>query len=259
MDKQAFINQIKDGAIQCMKEKKILASLTIAQAIQESGWGDSWLSKNANNLFGIKQWGYPTFVTMPTEEYINGQNVTVNANFRKYNNWAESIMDHANFLLENSRYANLIGLTDANKAAELIREDGYATDPNYTQSLKNIISENNLTQFDVIAPINQVIASFQQAANNEGLRDDSCNALVVDGDRGTHTNQVVAKMSYKYGATGAMVAWIQGRLSDLRFPCGNIDGCFGTKTKTAVQNFQASKGLVPDGCVGPLTTNALLA
>lgn len=53
-----------------MNKYGILVLLTIAQAILESGWGESELTKVANNLFGIKRWGYPDYVEMPTKNYL---------------------------------------------------------------------------------------------------------------------------------------------------------------------------------------------
>lgn len=160
MEQQQFIDSIRDGAIACMKKHGILTSLTIAQAIQEYGWGTSKLAVEANNLFGIKRWGYPSYITLPTTEYVNGQEVAVNADFRKYDNWIESINDHNAFLLENSRYNNLRGCTDYMQACQLIQQDGYATDPNYSNALINIIKQYNLQQYDVIEQGSAVIKSF---------------------------------------------------------------------------------------------------
>lgn len=143
-----FINKVKDGAIEGWKKYKILPSLTIAQAILESGWGKSGLSTKANNLFGVKAFSYPNYVTMPTKEFINGKYITINDKFRKYNNWNESISDHAKFLIDNNRYKALIGVKDYKKACELIQKAGYATEPNYAKLLIQVIEENKLYRFD---------------------------------------------------------------------------------------------------------------
>lgn len=60
-----------------------------------------------------------------------------------------------------------------------------------------------------------------------------------------------------YGSTGSNVTKIQIRLNDLGFNCGTPDGSFGPATKSAVENFQRSRGLTVDGIVGPNTWNAL--
>lgn len=261
MEQQQFINSIKDGAIACMKKYKILASLTIAQAIQESGGGTSQLAVEANNLFGIKRWGYPDYVTLPTTEYTNGQETTVNADFRKYGSWTDSINDHAAFLLENSRYSNLVGCTDYNQACVLISQDGYATDPNYTNSLLQIIKEYDLQQYDILPQENTQIEELQGLLNKLGYRDKNGNVLVVDGSPGPLTKSAAGKAVLTRGCTGNLVKWLQNKLISLGFSCGpcGVDGSFGYATQLAVQRFQAKYGLVPDGSVGPLTWAMLLS
>jgi lysozyme len=75
----------------------------------------------------------------------------VYAVFRKYDSDSESISDHAELLASSSRYSNLIGETVADTAAELVYEDGYATDISYTSKLEKIISEYGLTAWDELA------------------------------------------------------------------------------------------------------------
>ncbi|WP_231169107.1 glycoside hydrolase family 73 protein [Clostridium botulinum] len=101
-----FINSIKDGAISSMKKHGVLASITISQAILESAWGRSQLSSKYKNLFGIKadaSWKGPR-VNMRTGEYRNGSHVMENCGFKVYSSYAESIEDHALFLVNNPRY-----------------------------------------------------------------------------------------------------------------------------------------------------------
>lgn len=113
--------------------------------------GTSQLAIQANNLFGIKGTYNGQYVTMPTREVINGQNVWINANFRKYPNRSASIVDHADFLNQNSRYHNLLGVRDYRTVASLLQQDGYATDPNYTNALISVIQSNNLQEWDTEA------------------------------------------------------------------------------------------------------------
>lgn len=143
-----FINKIKDFAIKDWHENKILPSLTIAQAILESGWGKTGLAIKGNNLFGIKGKYNGSYITMPTKEYINGRWVTVNAAFRKYPSWYESIKDHSTFLRVNPRYHKVIGEKDYKKACTEIWRAGYATDPTYPQKLIKIIEGNDLMAID---------------------------------------------------------------------------------------------------------------
>lgn len=150
MEKQEFISLVKDGAIEGMKQYGVLASLTIAQAILESGWGESGLAKDGYNLFGIKAFDYPEKIKYPTSEWDGTQYVIIDADFRLYNDWNESILDHAKFLVDNERYSNLIGVTDYKEACRLIMEDEYATEPSYDNLLIELIEENGLDQYDVL-------------------------------------------------------------------------------------------------------------
>ena len=77
---------------------------------------------------------------------------TVNAKFRKYPSWAESINDHSDFLLRNSRYKNIIGVKDYTLACQLIHQDGYATSPTYAQTLIKTIEQHSLYEWDVAEP-----------------------------------------------------------------------------------------------------------
>lgn len=128
----------------------ILASLTIAQAILESGNGNSALTTEGNALFGIKvtsSWRGKVW-TGRTVEYNDGTSTVVTAGFRAYDSWEESIEDHSALLLNNSRYSKVIGEKDYRKACQYIAQAGYATDPNYAQKLISLIETNNLTQYD---------------------------------------------------------------------------------------------------------------
>ena len=91
---QAFINAVAPGAMATQRRYGVPAAVTIAQAIDESGWGQSMLATNDHNLFGIKGTGPAGSDVQPTEEYENGQWITTNAPFRVYHNVAQSIEDH---------------------------------------------------------------------------------------------------------------------------------------------------------------------
>ena len=147
MEKKEFINLIEEGAIKGWLEYKVLPSLTMAQAILESGWGKSHIG---NNLFGIKAnsaWK-GTKKAVPTFEYYNGKKVRVIAEFRTYPSFNDSILDHAVFLNVNPRYKKVLGEKNYVYACDAIKAAGYATDPIYSKSLQNIIVSNNLTQYD---------------------------------------------------------------------------------------------------------------
>lgn len=144
----AFINRVSNAALQ--DNSGIFHSITIAQAILESNWGESTLTSKYNNLFGIKGSFNGSSVNMLTGEFFGGAWVTINADFRSYNNYEESIKDHSNFLLENSRY-KLSGVFDATnyiEQANALQKAGYATDPTYAKKLISIIKTFGLDIFD---------------------------------------------------------------------------------------------------------------
>ncbi len=145
-----FIARIKDVAIAAQRQYGVLASLTIAQAILETGWGKSSVG---NNIFGIKaspSWIGKT-VTCKTGEVYGGKPVIINGTFREYASIADSIADHARLFVNNACYHNIIGCTDYRQACRSVQADGYATDPHYADQLIEIIEENNLQWFDSAA------------------------------------------------------------------------------------------------------------
>jgi len=97
-----YIQKWKDVAIQNMKEFHIPASITLAQAILESGDGNSDLAKASNNHFGIKchEW---------KGERVYYDDDKKGECFRKYKNASESFDDHSQFL-KRERYASLFEL-----------------------------------------------------------------------------------------------------------------------------------------------------
>ena len=144
-----FLSKIKVGAISGWHKYGILPSVTAAQAALESAWGTSKLSLPPNNnLFGIKGSYNGQSVQFPTWEVINGQNVTVNASFRKYPDWNASVEDHGSFFHEGPRYLGLIGMRDYAQQARAIKAAGYATDPEYANKLISTIEYNNLQAWD---------------------------------------------------------------------------------------------------------------
>ena len=152
-----FLSAIKQGAMDGAKEG-ILPSITAAQAILESGWGSSELAKVPNNnLFGIKDsedWN-GEIVTVPTQEYLNGDYITVNAAFRKYASWNDSVVDHAKFFTSTEwrkdNYRKVVNETDYRIAAQELKNAGYATDPNYPGKLIRLIEAYKLYEWDAVS------------------------------------------------------------------------------------------------------------
>ena len=183
---QAFIESVAEGAIEGWNEYGVLPSITVAQAILESGWGSSTLSTQAHNLFGIKGSYNGNYVTMSTREVINGQSVYVNAAFRAYANNSESVEDHGNFLYSNSRYSNLLGDTSYTDVAQKLSQDGYATDPYYASSLISLVKTYDLIQLDSIAIANTPVitnkSDYTQTNNGASTTATATYYTVQSGD-----------------------------------------------------------------------------
>lgn len=125
----------------------------IAQAIHESGWGESKLSAKYHNYFGLKcgtKWTGKSVNMSTQEEYSAGTLTTISANFRAYDSMEEGVKGYFEFI-QLARYANLKGITSPRKYLETIITDSYATGKQYVDHVMNLINLYNLTQFDVIA------------------------------------------------------------------------------------------------------------
>ncbi|MGN7389085.1 phage tail protein [Bacillus safensis] len=144
-----FIKKLAPGAQKVYKKYNVLASLVIAQGCLESGFGSSGLSQQANNLFGIKGTYNGKYVLMWTSEQDKKGNVTrIQAKFRKYPSYAESLADLGSLYTRLSRYKDVVGEKDYKKATAAVSKAGYATDINYATKLNSIIFTYKLTQYD---------------------------------------------------------------------------------------------------------------
>lgn len=221
---EQFLEIIKPMVIADMKNSSILASLTASQGLIESNKGNSGLAKKANNLFGIKGSYNGQSVTMPTTEYYNGVKTRVNAAFRKYPSWQESISDHSAMFNRMKRYSNLRGITDYKLACQRVKEDGYATSPTYTSTLIKTVETYKLYEWDAEA-MGTIVDVFQS----------------------------VSKLfpTIRRGMQGEYVRIIQNKVG------AAVDGIFGPRTEKAVKHFQDTHGLLPDGIVGPKTWAAI--
>ena len=110
---------------------------------------------------------------MRTREVYGGRSVYVNANFRAYANNSESVTDHGRFLNVNSRYRNLLGDTNYVSVANKLRQDGYATDPSYANSLINLVRTYNLTQLDSVAFSGKVVTNKNNNGDNSSYNSGS--------------------------------------------------------------------------------------
>ena len=123
-------------------------SVMLAQAALESNYGESQLSLDYHNYFGIKAHGHHRSIRMETTEYYTESPTTITDNFCVYNNPNDCFKDYAELLTENDNYSDAVGAPSPAIAAKALQAGGYATDPNYASKLIQIINDYNLTRFD---------------------------------------------------------------------------------------------------------------
>lgn len=140
---EEYVMKFKDAAVADMARTGVPASITLAQGMYESDYGNSPLAKNANNHFGIKchDWKGDTY---------HQDDDTKDECFRKYNSVLDSYDDHSLFLKNRQRYSSLFQLeiTDYKGWAHGLKKAGYATNPMYAHKLIDIIERYQLHEFD---------------------------------------------------------------------------------------------------------------
>ncbi|MEG2614807.1 MAG: glucosaminidase domain-containing protein [Alistipes sp.] len=142
--KEEYIDRYKSIAVAQMECYGIPASITMAQGILESNAGNSWLSRESNNHFGIKckkNW---------QGERIYHDDDAKGECFRSYPTVEASYYDHAVFLDSQPRYDSLFvySTSDYKSWARGLKAAGYATAPDYAQRLVKIIEDNQLYLLD---------------------------------------------------------------------------------------------------------------
>lgn len=146
-----FVADIWPYAHAASRATGIPAHFMVAQAALETGWGTKQL-KNADgspsyNLFNIKagsSWNGPTTAQKAVSEFESGGWQSHRAAFRSYGGWGEAFADYAKLLIDNPRYAKVLGSEDAAGFAQGLKNAGYATDPSYADKLVRIIGGNTL-------------------------------------------------------------------------------------------------------------------
>ena len=158
MTAKEFIQTYKPFALESERKTGISHLFILAQAALESAWGERTFG---NMLFGIK--ARPE-TSADKKQLLRTTEVLLNANavfpkiisikkradgkytytvldwFRKYETQEECFTDHAQFFFKNKRYAKaLLVKSDPYKFAEEVAKAGYATAPNYADSLKKLI------------------------------------------------------------------------------------------------------------------------
>ncbi|MCD6322720.1 MAG: glucosaminidase domain-containing protein, partial [Clostridiales bacterium] len=152
--KDEFLDFASSLASESMSKTGMSAALQTAQAILETGWGqsipvDKYNGTFSNNLFGIKGVGNNGSVISNTWEVFNEKSYRVDDYFRAYNTVNDSWNDHKSFLLDLSRYETFRAVMhNSADGAWALQKAGYATDPKYAIKLIKIINTYNLNELD---------------------------------------------------------------------------------------------------------------
>ena len=181
-----FLRNIIPAAQNVARGKDIYASVMIAQAALESGWGTSTLSKAPNhNLFGVKGSYNGQSVNMQTLEDSGGQNYySIHANFRKYPSYQESLEDYADKIVNGISGAPLFysgawkSKTNSYQDATAYLTGRYATDTAYASKLNRIIEQFGLTKYDTETAVNMA----EEIASKEETATSGNSYTVVSGD-----------------------------------------------------------------------------
>ena len=152
---QQFIQNLVPSSQKAYQLYQVLPSISLAQAILESDWGESGLSQNYYNLYGVKAGAAEPSVQLETSEYIDGKWITIMAPFRVYNSWAESVEAHAKLLTYGvdwnpKLYEPVLKAKNYKEAAHALQKAGYATDLTYAQKIIHVIETYHLAQYDQI-------------------------------------------------------------------------------------------------------------
>jgi len=154
MTKKEFVQKYQNLMVITTDGTPILPSVKMAQAILESGAGSSSKMMKANAMFGIKGTGLKspywkgTVFNSSTGEVLQGNEVTINANFRAYDTLSDGSRDHTYLLMNLSRYKPVREATTPESQATALQNCGYATATNYASSLIKLIQELDLKELD---------------------------------------------------------------------------------------------------------------
>lgn len=151
---ESFIQLLLPVSQKMYELYNVRPSISIAQAILESDWGESELAADYNNLYGRKTSDLSRAVLMETSEFANGEWIVIQDYFKVYKNVTESIEDHALLMVNGTDwnpalYHPVLEAETYIEATHALQQAGYATDPTYPQKLIDLIEQYELYKYDV--------------------------------------------------------------------------------------------------------------
>lgn len=243
-EKERFIADLYPSAVEVSKETGMAWQTILAQAAQETGWGQHQLP-GTHNIFNIKvdsSW-HGQSKTFNVWEIENGRKVWKDQPFRVYGSDEEALRNRVEFLRDNPRYAKA-GLFDEGtkgnieKEAAALQQAGYASDPHYAEGLVRV---------------------FNSATMQNAIKEAQTLEATGHHSPGTHRHQSAL---LEQGSHGSAVTTLQTDLAKLGYGQDQgqplkADGDFGIRTRHALERFQHDHHLAVDGKVGPLTQQAM--
>lgn len=148
--RRAFLVQIAPEALQSAIDHCVPPSVTVGQAILESGWGRSALARRHHNLFGVKAGGSAPAVELPTMEHAPDGTRDERARFRTYADWAESLAHHDRLLAQDPRYAAARPHWDHWPMFLATVAPTYASDPAYVARVSALVRDYRLDAWDAL-------------------------------------------------------------------------------------------------------------
>ena len=143
-----FLVRLLPGVLTAARTYEVPPSVTLAQAVLESGWGRSGLARRGNNLFGVKAGASSRKIHLPSREHIRGRLRPRRLSFRQYDSVDESVLHHAKILGEDRRYAHAREVwTDWPEFLRRI-SPRYASSPRYPELVSEIVELYALDRWD---------------------------------------------------------------------------------------------------------------
>ncbi|WP_304622582.1 glycoside hydrolase family 73 protein [Peptoniphilus sp. KCTC 25270] len=146
-NREEFFQKMAPYAQKEGKKHGLYPSIILAQAALESNYGESVLSKEYNNYFGIKG-TKENGVSLNTDEIYDGERVSVEDYFRVYDSVKESFQDYGNLIGKASRYSIVREAASPEEYAQNLYKAGYSTNPRYGDSLLHLVEQYNLKTYD---------------------------------------------------------------------------------------------------------------
>ncbi|MGP6140259.1 GW dipeptide domain-containing protein [Jeotgalibaca sp. A127] len=246
-----FVKHLAGYASQVAPEYGLYSSVMVAQAALESGYGQSGLAELGNNLFGIKGTYEGNSIVMRTWEEVNGEVIWINAHFRLYPSYYESLVDNAD-LLKNGLYytpdfykGTWVENTKSYKDSTAWLTGRYATDSSYGTKLNSIIEYWDLTEYD--KPVQKYDEIYSSKTTNYQAQIIQGGHTLATSPWGTEGSQTVYNSSNylwkTYKVVGEMEtsrgSWVQLAIGGQKLWMDKRGVAAETITSSANVNYQA--------------------